>query len=145
MTSTQSVTMDDALWHSARAVIFDTQHSARPDEKIMEPQIPAIQLRAHELSAATDGFSERQLVGAGSFGCVFRATKLQSLAHQGPVAIKNLLPGNEEDARREIELLANCHHPNLLPLLGFSHSPKCLVYPLMGVLTSTPASRAHVT
>ena len=126
------VAADDALWHAARAVIFEGECVDDAGAGMgLTQEVKPVQLLARELAAATEGFSEKLLIGAGGFGFIFRATRLLSLPHPGPLAIKRLPP--EEDVKKEIALVSTCHHPNLLPLLGFSlHPNACLVYPLMG-------------
>ena len=92
-----------------------------------------------ELMAATDQFAAARRVGEGGFGVVYGAT-LRSLPHAGRCAVKKLVAASAAAAQqawlelaREIQLLGTCHHPCLLPLLGFCLDEKapCLVYPLM--------------
>jgi hypothetical protein len=71
-----------------------------------------------ELAAATDGFSDANLLGQGGFGHVYRGT----LAGAGEVAIKRLRPGSgqgDREFRAEVEIITRVHHRHLVSLVGY--------------------------
>jgi hypothetical protein len=82
-----------------------------------------------ELTAATDGFSDANLLGQGGFGHVYRGT----LPGAGEVAIKRLRPGSgqgDRELRAEVEIITRVHHRHLVALVGYCiHSDqRLLVY-----------------
>jgi len=122
--------------------------SAEEDPASVAPEAPsappaAVALTLAELTAATDGFGEQRLIGSGGYGRVFTADALPSLPPAGlplwlrhkPVAVKRAKSGVHDlaDLQREVNVLQQCSHPHLLPLLGYylEHEAPCLVFPLM--------------
>ncbi|KAG0618578.1 hypothetical protein M758_4G075000 [Ceratodon purpureus] len=82
-----------------------------------------------ELEVATAGFSKKNLIGVGGFAKVYKA----NLPDGRVVAVKKLFGrGKQSDRefRAEIETVGNCHHPNLVQLLGYCRTKdgKLLVY-----------------
>uniref|UniRef100_A0A0E0K7E3 Protein kinase domain-containing protein n=1 Tax=Oryza punctata TaxID=4537 RepID=A0A0E0K7E3_ORYPU len=74
-----------------------------------------------QLSAATDGFHESNLVGEGGFGRVYRGRLLVDQG-VGPVAVKQLCHGGAQGTREflvECMMLMMLHHPNLVSLVGY--------------------------
>ncbi|KAG0469390.1 hypothetical protein HPP92_018718 [Vanilla planifolia] len=86
-----------------------------------------------ELEIATDGFSEKNLLGQGGFGKVYKGV----LPDNSKIAVKRLIdyesPGGEAAFLREVELISVAVHRNLLRLIGFCTTPseRLLVYPFM--------------
>ena len=87
-----------------------------------------------DLLAATGNF-EKQL-GAGGSGSVFRGTLLSSATQ---IAVKKLefaagsdVQGALAHMQTEVQVLSQVHHPNIVPLLGWSDDGEapCLVYAL---------------
>ncbi|XP_019185433.1 PREDICTED: cysteine-rich receptor-like protein kinase 2 [Ipomoea nil] len=79
-----------------------------------------------DLKAATNDFSEKNILGKGSFGDVYKGT-LQS---GDVVAVKKLtIISSREKANfeTEISLITNVNHPNLIRLLGYSSNGKVLI------------------
>uniref|UniRef100_A0ACD5WU66 Uncharacterized protein n=1 Tax=Avena sativa TaxID=4498 RepID=A0ACD5WU66_AVESA len=83
----------------------------------------------HEIELATNYFSSAKKIGEGGYGVVYRCT----LDHT-EVAVKVL----QQDSRdkideffKEVEILSQLHHPNLVLLLGFCPEIGCLVYEYM--------------
>ncbi|XP_052143733.1 probable serine/threonine-protein kinase PBL7 [Oryza glaberrima] len=73
-----------------------------------------------QLSAATDGFHESNVVGEGGFGRVYRG-RLEE-GGQGLVAVKQLCHGGAQGTREflvECMMLMMLHHPNLVSLVGY--------------------------
>lgn len=70
-----------------------------------------------ELAAATDGFSEANLLGQGGFGHVYKGT-----VNGQEVAIKKLRAGSGQghrEFRAEVDIISRVHHKNLVSLVGF--------------------------
>ncbi|KAJ8773462.1 hypothetical protein K2173_004292 [Erythroxylum novogranatense] len=82
-----------------------------------------------ELSAATNGFSEANLLGQGGFGYVHKGV----LSDGKVVAIKQLKAGSgqgEREFRAEIEIISRVHHRHLVSLVGYciTGAQRMLVY-----------------
>ncbi|KAK4394148.1 putative LRR receptor-like serine/threonine-protein kinase [Sesamum angolense] len=86
-----------------------------------------------ELQLATDNFSEKNVLGQGGFGKVYKGV----LADNTKVAVKRLTdfesPGGDTAFQREVEMISVAVHKNLLRLIGFCTTPteRLLVYPFM--------------
>ncbi|CAJ2677073.1 unnamed protein product [Trifolium pratense] len=86
-----------------------------------------------ELQIATDNFSEKNVLGQGGFGKVYKGV----LADNTKVAVKRLTdyesPGGDAAFQREVEMISVAVHRNLLKLIGFCTTPteRLLVYPFM--------------
>jgi len=86
-----------------------------------------------ELRVATDGFSNKNILGRGGFGKVYKGR----LADGSLVAVKRLkeerTPGGELQFQTEVEMISMAVHRNLLRLRGFCMTPteRLLVYPYM--------------
>jgi serine/threonine protein kinase/ankyrin repeat protein len=116
----------------------------------------AAEVSYSEIVRGTADFADRRRIGQGGFGVVWKA-QLPSMG-VGSYAVKRLDPkralaraaaaeGTESEAgaragsasaemaaavQAEVELLACCSHPHVLPVVGFCLDPLalCLVYPL---------------
>ncbi|XP_059432067.1 probable LRR receptor-like serine/threonine-protein kinase At5g10290 [Corylus avellana] len=86
-----------------------------------------------ELQIATDNFSEKNFLGQGGFGKVYKGV----LADKTKVAVKRLTnygsPGGDAAFQREVQMISVAIHRNLLRLIGFCTTPteRILVYPFM--------------
>ena len=91
-----------------------------------------IEIGATELQQALDAVDTHGEVGEGGFGKVF-AAELPSLPGWGRVAIKLATSMDPSALLQEVQLLRECRHPNVLPLLGFCGDTRtpCMVTPLM--------------
>ncbi|KAI4366612.1 hypothetical protein MLD38_022470 [Melastoma candidum] len=70
-----------------------------------------------ELERATDGFSQRNMIGQGSYGIVYKGILADSTA----VAVKQVLDTDtkgDEDFSNEVEIISKIRHRNLLSLRG---------------------------
>ncbi|XP_044471629.1 proline-rich receptor-like protein kinase PERK1 [Mangifera indica] len=106
-----------------------------PDNSIPPPS-PGISLgfskstfTYEELSRATDGFSDANLLGQGGFGYVHRGV----LPNGKEVAIKQLKAGSgqgEREFQAEVEIISRVHHKHLVSLVGYciAGSQRMLVY-----------------
>ncbi|MQM17757.1 hypothetical protein Taro_050734, partial [Colocasia esculenta] len=84
------------------------------------------------LEAATDNFNESNILGAGGYGCVYKAHMDDGVL----VAVKKLENGGQEcekEFENEMDLLCKIRHPNVVSLLGYSINgqTRLLVYELM--------------
>lgn len=86
-----------------------------------------------ELQLATDNFSEKNVLGQGGFGKVYKGV----LSDNTKIAVKRLTdyesPGGEAAFQREVEMISVAVHRNLLRLIGFctTATERLLVYPFM--------------
>ncbi|XP_051119034.1 U-box domain-containing protein 52-like isoform X2 [Andrographis paniculata] len=98
-----------------------------------------------EIEAATDNFSSSKKIGEGGYGPVYKA----SLDHTS-VAIKVLSSNATEGQKqfqREVSVLSQMRHPNIVILLGACNERGCLVYEHMenGSLESQLFSKNRAT
>uniref|UniRef100_A0A5B7AGQ2 non-specific serine/threonine protein kinase n=1 Tax=Davidia involucrata TaxID=16924 RepID=A0A5B7AGQ2_DAVIN len=101
------------------------------DQRIAFGQLKRFAWR--ELQLATDNFSEKNVLGQGGFGKVYKGV----LSDNIKVAVKRLTdyesPGGDAAFQREVEMISVAVHRNLLRLIGFCTTPteRLLVYPFM--------------
>jgi len=71
--------------------------------------------------------SQREEIGRGTFGVVYKA-KLDGT----PVAVKELLPINDQIFKKEVGMLISFRHQNIVLLTGFCKAPNCfcIIYEL---------------
>lgn len=82
-----------------------------------------------ELSIATEGFSQSNLLGQGGFGYVHKGV----LPSGKEVAVKSLKLGSgqgEREFQAEVEIISRVHHRHLVSLVGYciSGAQRLLVY-----------------
>ncbi|PWA61705.1 protein kinase-like domain-containing protein [Artemisia annua] len=100
-------------------------------EEVSLGNLRKFQLR--ELQIATRNFSNKNILGKGGFGHVYKGT----LQDGTSVAVKRLkdggAAGGERQFQTEVEMISLAVHRNLLRLYGFCMTPteKLLVYPYM--------------
>ncbi|KAK8700316.1 hypothetical protein V6N13_018715 [Hibiscus sabdariffa] len=120
-----------ALWRrrTPQDHFFDVP--AEEDPEVHLGQLKRFSLR--ELQVATDNFSNRNILGRGGFGKVYKGR----LADGSLVAVKRLkeerTQGGELQFQTEVEMISMAVHRNLLRLRGFCMTPteRLLVYPFM--------------
>ncbi|XP_022774983.1 probable LRR receptor-like serine/threonine-protein kinase At5g10290 isoform X3 [Durio zibethinus] len=101
------------------------------DQKISFGQLKRFAWR--ELQLATDSFSEKNILGQGGFGKVYKGV----FSDNTKVAVKRLTdfesPGGDAAFQREVQMISVAVHRNLLRLIGFCTTPteRLLVYPFM--------------
>ncbi|XP_019172330.1 PREDICTED: cysteine-rich receptor-like protein kinase 3 [Ipomoea nil] len=79
-----------------------------------------------DLKAATNDFSEENILGKGGFGDVYKGT----LQNGDVVAVKKLTTicsRAKTNFETEVSLITNANHPNLIRLLGYSGNEKVLI------------------
>ncbi|KAL5199318.1 hypothetical protein ABZP36_020521 [Zizania latifolia] len=82
-----------------------------------------------EIQLATDNFSDAKKIGEGGYGNVYRCT----LDHT-EVAVKVIQQDSSDkidEFLREVKILSQLRHPNLVLLLGFCPEIGCIVYEYM--------------
>ncbi|KAI5442664.1 protein NSP-INTERACTING KINASE 1 [Lathyrus oleraceus] len=103
----------------------------RHHEEVYLGNLKRFQLR--ELQIATHNFSNKNILGKGGFGIVYKGI----LSDGTLVAVKRLKDGNakggEIQFQTEVEMISLAVHRNLLKLYGFcmTSSERLLVYPYM--------------
>ncbi|KAH6813508.1 BRI1-associated receptor kinase [Perilla frutescens var. frutescens] len=104
---------------------------AEEDPEVHLGQLKRFSLR--ELQVATDNFSNKNILGRGGFGKVYKGR----LADGSLVAVKRLkeerTQGGELQFQTEVEMISMAVHRNLLRLRGFcmTTTERLLVYPYM--------------
>uniref|UniRef100_A0A7N0T9Y6 non-specific serine/threonine protein kinase n=1 Tax=Kalanchoe fedtschenkoi TaxID=63787 RepID=A0A7N0T9Y6_KALFE len=136
------VAIGAALLFAAPAIGFAWWRRRKPQEHFFDvpaeedPEVHLGQLKRfslRELQVATDYFSNKNILGRGGFGKVYKGR----LADGSLVAVKRLkeerTPGGELQFQTEVEMISMAVHRNLLRLRGFCMTPteRLLVYPYM--------------
>ncbi|KAL3032219.1 hypothetical protein AAZX31_02G072000 [Glycine max] len=131
-----------ALLFAAPAIVFAWWRRRKPQEFFFDvpaeedPEVHLGQLKRfslRELQVATDTFSNKNILGRGGFGKVYKGR----LTDGSLVAVKRLkeerTPGGELQFQTEVEMISMAVHRNLLRLRGFCMTPteRLLVYPYM--------------
>ncbi|XP_042431750.1 LRR receptor kinase SERK2-like isoform X2 [Zingiber officinale] len=121
------------LWRRNKHYPHDTfvDVPGESDHKIAFGQLKRFTWR--ELKIATGDFGEKNVLGQGGFGKVYRGV----LSDNSEVAVKRLIDyeshAGEVAFIREVELISVAVHKNLLRLIGYCTTPteRLLVYPYM--------------
>ncbi|KAG8646134.1 probable receptor-like protein kinase At1g11050 [Manihot esculenta] len=94
---------------------FDLEdQGSRP---ILRPNTGSIWLKIHDLEKATENFSQKNFIGRGGFGFVYKGV----LSDGTTVAVKRIIESDfQGDAEfcNEVEIISNLKHRNLVPLRG---------------------------
>ncbi|KAK4777625.1 hypothetical protein SAY87_017812 [Trapa incisa] len=83
----------------------------------LRPKAGSIWFKIRDLEKATDDFSQKNFIGRGGFGLVYRGT----LQDGTDVAVKKIIESDfQGDAEfcNEVEIISNLKHRNLVPLRG---------------------------
>ncbi|TVU33086.1 hypothetical protein EJB05_24871, partial [Eragrostis curvula] len=114
----------------ARRSFTQEAHSSLDKAKIMDAIMSKSSLcrwySRREIELATDNFSEARKIGEGGYGNVYRC-----ILDHTEVAVKVIQQDSidkTDEFLKEIEILSELHHPNLVLLLGFCPEIGCLVY-----------------
>ncbi|KAL8143532.1 hypothetical protein V2J09_016564 [Rumex salicifolius] len=99
--------------------------SSGPIEPPRPPPHPSVALgfgnntfSYEELAAATEGFSQGNLLGQGGFGFVHKGV----LPNGKEIAVKSLKSGSgqgEKEFQAEVEIISRVHHRHLVSLVGY--------------------------
>ncbi|XP_016679975.1 BRASSINOSTEROID INSENSITIVE 1-associated receptor kinase 1-like isoform X1 [Gossypium hirsutum] len=131
-----------ALLFAAPAIVLVWWRKKKPQDHFFDvpaeedPEVHLGQLKRfslRELQVATDNFSNKNILGRGGFGKVYKGR----LADGSLVAVKRLkeerTQGGELQFQTEVEMISMAVHRNLLRLRGFCMTPteRLLVYPFM--------------
>ncbi|KAK7860225.1 putative lrr receptor-like serine/threonine-protein kinase [Quercus suber] len=122
---------------------FLSSLSGEVDRRIAFGQLKRFLWR--ELQLATDNFSEKNVLGQGGFGKVYKGV----LPDNTKIAVKRLTdyesPGGDAAFQREVEMISVAVHRNLLRLIGFCTTPteRLLVYPFMQNLSVASCLRGQ--
>ncbi|CAA7045746.1 unnamed protein product [Microthlaspi erraticum] len=113
---------------------YDSNYS---DQSVLPPASPGLALGGNyqgtftyeELSRATNGFSEANLLGQGGFGYVFKGI----LRNGKDIAVKQLKAGSaqgEREFQAEVGIISRVHHRHLVALVGYciADAQRLLVY-----------------
>ncbi|KAH9669698.1 non-specific serine/threonine protein kinase [Citrus sinensis] len=120
-----------AYWRRRKPHEFFFDVPAEDDSELQLGQLKRFSLR--ELQVATDGFSNKNILGRGGFGKVYKGR----LADGKLVAVKRLkeerTSGGELQFQTEVKIISMAVHRNLLGLCGFctTVTEKLLVYKYM--------------
>ncbi|XP_035546888.1 probable leucine-rich repeat receptor-like protein kinase At5g49770 [Juglans regia] len=112
---------------------FATWKSSGNDRSGAAPQLKGARLFSYdELRKCTNNFAERNEIGSGAYGKVYKGLLSDGLV----VAIKRAQQGSTQgllEFKTEIELLSRVHHKNLVGLVGFcfEQGEQMLVYEFM--------------
>ncbi|KAG5534246.1 hypothetical protein RHGRI_022389 [Rhododendron griersonianum] len=121
----------DQLRNSENMDCMFQQFRGEVDRRIPFGQLKRFSWR--ELQLATDNFNEKNVLGQGGFGKVYKGV----LSDNTKIAVKRLTdyesPGGDAAFQREVEMISVAVHRNLLRLIGFCTTPteRLLVYPFM--------------
>ncbi|XP_004485552.1 BRASSINOSTEROID INSENSITIVE 1-associated receptor kinase 1 [Cicer arietinum] len=120
-----------AYWRKRKPQDHFFDVPAEEDPEVHLGQLKRFSLR--ELLVATDNFSNKNILGRGGFGKVYKGR----LADGNLVAVKRLkeerTQGGELQFQTEVEMISMAVHRNLLRLRGFcmTSTERLLVYPYM--------------
>nr|DAD39787.1 TPA_asm: hypothetical protein HUJ06_014110 [Nelumbo nucifera] len=99
-------------WRRSAANLEETSSKRR-----LRPNTVSIWFKIGELEKATDNFSQKNMIGRGGFGVVYKGT----LSDGTPVAVKKIIESDfQGDAEfcNEVDIISNLKHRNLVPLRG---------------------------
>ncbi|XP_059648173.1 probable receptor-like protein kinase At1g11050 [Cornus florida] len=104
----------DSWFDSGSGFDLEELGGSRPQRR---PTSVSIWFKIDELEKATDNFSQKNFIGRGGFGIVYKGT----LSDGTTVAVKKIIEsdfqGNAEFCN-EVEIISNLKHRNLVPLRG---------------------------
>ncbi|GKA74497.1 serine/threonine-protein kinase-like protein ACR4 [Tanacetum coccineum] len=120
----------------------ETVHDQNSDQESPSIKLCASPYTLVDIDVATDGFSERRIIGKGRLGTVYAAV----LAGGELVAVKRIYPrfvlrnsglGIGLGFYSMLKWLSLANHPNVLSILGFSEGPgeRIVVMEFMGMMS----------
>nr|UYM26437.1 STK1 [Diospyros kaki] len=111
---------------ASAVAVSNSDSSAKTHLGEAKAPIKIKQFEYSDLEAATNGFSERKLLGKGSHGLVYKAVLRggRLVAVKKPShATSSRLSDNSNEVDNEIEILSKLHNPRLVNLVGFTADP----------------------
>ncbi|KAF0917672.1 hypothetical protein E2562_021181 [Oryza meyeriana var. granulata] len=109
------------VWRRKRQDSMKSKNCGFSDERRMSrprPNVGSVLFSIGELAKATCGFDERNFIGRGGFGVVYRGV----LDDGSVVAVKKMIDpdmeGGDEEFTNEVEIISHLRHRNLVPLRG---------------------------
>ncbi|KAL8540699.1 hypothetical protein ACS0TY_002073 [Phlomoides rotata] len=99
--------------HRKKCDIEEEEMGPRP----RRPTTVSIWFKTQELEKATDNFSQKNFIGRGGFGMVYRGTLNDGTVVAVKKMIESDVEGNAEFCN-EVEIISNLKHRNLVPLRG---------------------------
>ncbi|KAH9605117.1 hypothetical protein KSS87_005741 [Heliosperma pusillum] len=105
-------------WQQTSVVQLNSHHQMNIPRAIgnetFEMEKPLV-YKYDDILSATDGFSESNLLGHGTYGSVY-----YGLLHDQEVAIKKMTATKTREFMAEMKVLCKVHHTNLVELLGYA-------------------------
>ncbi|KAJ6684209.1 PROMASTIGOTE SURFACE ANTIGEN PROTEIN PSA [Salix viminalis] len=104
-------------WRRKKSLGFGFDLNEQGSTPKLRPNTGSIWFKIQELEKATDGFSQKNFIGRGGFGFVYKGV----LSDGTVVAIKRVVESDfQGDAEfcNEVEIISNLKHRNLVPLRG---------------------------
>ncbi|KAF2293815.1 hypothetical protein GH714_004995 [Hevea brasiliensis] len=95
-------------------ILVMSKQGSRPKRR---PNTGSIWFKIHDLQKATENFSQKNIIGKGGFGLVYKGI----LSNGTTVAVKRIIESDiQGDAEfcNEVEINSNLKHRNLVPLRG---------------------------
>ncbi|KAK8942793.1 Proline-rich receptor-like protein kinase PERK4 [Platanthera zijinensis] len=118
-------------WSSEISSVFSGQHPPPlpPPSPILAMGFNKSIFTYEELAAATNSFSQANLLGQGGFGYVHKGV----LPNGKEIAVKSLKSGSgqgEREFHAEVDIISHVHHRHLVSLVGYciAGSQRILVY-----------------
>ncbi|KAH7568866.1 hypothetical protein ACOSP7_011943 [Xanthoceras sorbifolium] len=118
--------------------IFCRKKPVESEETLPPVKLCASAYTLTDIDTATDGFNNRRIIGQGRLGTVYAAV----LSRGELVAVKRIHPGLVLSNAgfgfsSVIKTLSLAHHPNIVPILGFSQAPgeRIIVSEFVGMMS----------
>ncbi|KAL5839473.1 hypothetical protein ACOSQ4_012081 [Xanthoceras sorbifolium] len=118
--------------------IFCRKKPVESEETLPPVKLCASAYTLTDIDTATDGFNNRRIIGQGCLGTVYAAV----LSRGELVAVKRIHPGLVLSNAgfgfsSVIKTLSLAHHPNIVPILGFSQAPgeRIIVSEFVGMMS----------
>ncbi|CAK7338965.1 unnamed protein product [Dovyalis caffra] len=107
----------DKKWKRKKNSGFGFDLDEQGSRPKLRPNTGSIWFKIEDLEKATDNFSQKNFIGRGGFGFVYKGT----LSDGTVVAVKRVIESDFQGAAEfcnEVEIISNLKHRNLVPLRG---------------------------